>query len=238
MGFLSTKGSYCSEFFQQVLRKSFTNSGILISNYTTALKIIFLCFLEPKGKQTLPSWHTIHTLWFLLLKTYCCHWKAVLPSHCVQQSHLDGSEDLAWIGREFKWARRSAFMSASFRIGQRSLVAHGYAIPAGCFLTSGVLALIVWNQPVCIKVVGLRSLWSSLFLNVKWDRQPSQLHSLIKTIKQMVGFLYTQIRTSWSMNYKGTLSEISLWLLTFIRSIYIMVIRVPPSHHLLYMVEF
>lgn len=80
------KGGRCFEFFQQVLRKSITNSGILISAYINSLKTIFWCFLEPKGTQVLPRQNTTYTLWFLIFKTYCCHWKAVLPSHCVQQS--------------------------------------------------------------------------------------------------------------------------------------------------------
>lgn len=58
------KGGRCFEFFQQVLRKSITDSGILISAYIKALKIIFWCFLVPKGTQVLPGQNTIHTLVF------------------------------------------------------------------------------------------------------------------------------------------------------------------------------
>lgn len=60
------KGRRCFGFFQQVLRKSISNSGILISADIKALKIIFQCFLEPKSTQVLtPRQNSIYTLWFL-----------------------------------------------------------------------------------------------------------------------------------------------------------------------------
>lgn len=39
------KGGRCFELFQQVRRKSITNSGILISAYINSLRTVFWCFL-------------------------------------------------------------------------------------------------------------------------------------------------------------------------------------------------
>lgn len=118
------KGGRCFEFFQQVLRKSITNSGILISAYINSLKTIFWCFLEPKGTQVLPRQNTTYTLWFLIFKTYCCHWKAVLPSHCVQQSQRVDLKTWAEFARNPNEPKGVLFSLPLFWIWPRSWAAH------------------------------------------------------------------------------------------------------------------
>lgn len=175
------KGGRCSKFFQQVvLRKSIINSGILISAYTKALKRIFWCFFGSKSKKTLPSWNSIYSLRFLSLKTYCCHWKAVLPSHRVQPRTWVDLKIWPEFARNSNEAREVLLSLSLFWSWQRSWAPHRCAIPVGCFLASGVLALIMWNQSVCIKLVRLDSLWSPLFLHVKWDHQLWQSYSFIE----------------------------------------------------------
>lgn len=161
----------------------------------------------------------------------------MLPSHCVQPKGWVDLKIWPEFARNPNEPKQLFDLCLFFWLRPRSWAAHGRAMSVARFAGPGVWALITWNQLVCVKVLRLDSLWSPLSLNIKWDHQPLQSHSLILK-KHMMGFPDRQIKISWSMSYKGTSLEISLWLLTLLDQIISWFPYFFFFYHSLHLVEF